>query len=57
MTLVEEIVKSFSDCVKSMKENIVAVTGKSFQKQMLVEEKSQGNIFIRFYESMELNLF
>lgn len=57
MTLVEEIVQSFSDCVKSMKENIVAVTGKSFQKEMLVEEKSQGNIFIRFYESMELNLF
>lgn len=56
MTLVEESVKNFSDCVKSMKENIVAVTGKSFQKEMLVEEKSRGNIFIRFYESMELNL-
>lgn len=57
MTLVENIVKNFRDSVKSMKENIVAVTGKSFQNEMLVEEKSQGNIFIRFYKSMELKLF
>lgn len=50
MALVEENVKKFSKSVNSMKESIMAVTGKSFPKERRVEKKSQGNSFINFYQ-------
>lgn len=50
MALVEENVKKFSKSVNSMKESIMAVTGKSFPKERRVEKKSQGNNFINFYQ-------
>lgn len=48
MTLVEENVKNFDDSVKRMKENIMAVTRKSFSKEMLVEEKRLGKQIFSF---------
>lgn len=53
MALVEKNVKKFVESVKSMKESIMVVTGKSFPKEMRVEKKSRGNMFIHFYDRIK----
>lgn len=56
MARVEENVKKFSESVNIMKESIMVVTGKSFAKEMRVEKRSQGNIFINFFDTVILNV-
>lgn len=44
--------KKFSESVNSMKESIMVVRGKSVAKEMKVEKRSQGNIFIKFFDTV-----
>lgn len=56
MALVEENMKKFSESVNSMKKSIMVVTGKSFAKEMRVEKRTQGNIFIKFFDTVISNV-
>lgn len=56
MARVEENVKKFSESVNIMKESIMVVTGESFAKEIRVEKRSQGNIFINFFDTVILNV-
>lgn len=56
MARVEENVKKFSESVNIMKESIMLVTGESFAKEIRVEKRSQGNIFINFFDTVILNV-